>query len=96
MEEDTNKENTVDSTEAKEPQEEKITIGSLVKYLTTATDQTATIMDELLVRFTGVTDLPTEKEQTTPPVGILNECVSLADKLLTIRNKAQMLKDLIS
>jgi len=80
-------------TEPTETKEEKITVGSLVTYLGIAVDQTNALMDELVLAITGVA-VPPKAEETTP-VGLLENCVSLADKIITIRNKAQELKDTI-
>jgi hypothetical protein len=77
-----------------QPEEEKVTVGSLLQYLHVATDQTDSLMNELLLSFKGVDHTSKQKEEI--PVNILDKCVNLADKIITLRNKVQELKDTVS
>jgi hypothetical protein len=77
-----------------QPEEEKVTVGSLLQYLHVATDQTDSLVNELLMSFKGV-DYSTKQKEGIP-VNILDKCVNLADKIITLRNKIQELKDTVS
>jgi hypothetical protein len=77
-----------------QPEEEKVTVGSLLQYLHVATDQTDSLVNELLMSFKGVDYSTKQKEEI--PVNILDKCINLADKIITLRNKVQELKDTVS
>ena len=76
------------------PEEEKVTVGSLLTYLHVATDQTDGLINELLMSTKGVDYSTKQKDEI--PVNILDKCINLADKIITLRNKVQELKDTVS
>lgn len=75
--------------------DEKITVLSLLEYLHVATNQTNHTVDEILHLVTGQkAEKSAEKE--AQGTAVFDMCVSLADKLVSIRDKVSLLKETIS
>jgi len=85
----------VEITEGDKKEEEKVTVLSLLEYLHVATNQTNHTVDEIIHLVTGQ---KAEKSAEKEPQGtaVFDMCVSLADKLVAIKNKVSLLKETIS